>query len=56
MHVLLPNIREDHAVLSTVKLGPKNYFETAQHYCVGKEMKVCYPMANIFIPSYAACK
>jgi hypothetical protein len=35
MHVLLPSVREDLAVLSTVKLGHKNYFETAQHICSG---------------------
>ena len=37
MHVLLPSVREDLAVLSTVKLGPKNYLETARHFCSGKK-------------------
>jgi len=37
MHVLLPSVREDLAVLSTVKLGPKNYLETTRHFCSGKK-------------------
>jgi hypothetical protein len=39
---------EDLAVLSTVKMGPKNYLETAQHFFSGKKMET---MANLSIPS-----
>lgn len=37
MHVLLPSVRKALAVISRVKLGPKNYLETAHHFGSGKK-------------------